>query len=114
LDYYAFLDVMLLTSIREAQPLVILEAYAAGLPVVSTRVGNVAEMMDYDDRFLASSKDAEKLAESVEWIHQHPEETAQVVTEKQRKVRERYDKVTLYDTFGRLYTTIVEGQQWQA
>jgi len=30
LNYYAFLDVMLLTSIREAQPLVILEAYAAG------------------------------------------------------------------------------------
>ncbi len=114
LEYYAFLDVMLLTSIREAQPLVILEAYAAGLPVVSTRVGNVAEMMDYDDRFLASSKDAEKLAESVVWIHSHPEETDQVVRQKQQKVRERYDKVTLYETFGRLYTTIVEGQPWRA
>jgi len=70
--------------------------------------------MDYDDRFLASPKDAEKLAESVVWIHQHPEETAQVVTQKQQKVRERYDKVTLYETFGRLYTAIVEGKPWRA
>ena len=57
--YYEFLDVLLLTSVREAQPLVILEAYAAGLPVVSTRVGNVPELLDYDERFLASSQDAE-------------------------------------------------------
>jgi glycosyltransferase involved in cell wall biosynthesis len=62
LEYYAYLDVMLLTSIREAQPLVILEAWSAGVPVVATKVGNVAEMLDYDERFLSPSKDPDTLA----------------------------------------------------
>ena len=72
-EYYAFLDVLLLTSVREAQPLVILEAHCAGVPVVATRVGNVGELLDYDERFVASSKDPEKLAAGVRYIYEHPE-----------------------------------------
>ena len=50
-EYYSFIDVLVLSSIREAQPLVILEGYCAGIPSVSTRVGNVPEMLDYDEIF---------------------------------------------------------------
>ncbi len=114
LDYYSFLDVMLLTSIREAQPLVILEAWAAGVPVVSTKVGDVPEMLDNDDRFLAAPKDAEKLGESVLWVYRNPEEIGKIIAMKQAKVRERYDKVALYETYGRLYASIAEGTPWQA
>ena len=91
-EYYAFLDVLLLTSVREAQPLVILEAYAAGLPVVSTRVGNVPELLDYDERFLASSKDAAKLAEAVGYVHAHPDEMRAIAARNRDKVDRFYDK----------------------
>ncbi len=40
------LGLMALTSISEAQPLVILEAYAAGVPCVATDVGSCREMID--------------------------------------------------------------------
>lgn len=113
LDYYAFLDVSLITSIREAQPLVILEAYAAGVPVVSTRVGDVPGMLDHDDRFLAAPKDAEKLAESVIWIRRNPEEMREIVEKKRATIRERYDKETLYETYRGLYTAIAEGRPWR-
>jgi glycosyltransferase involved in cell wall biosynthesis len=105
-SYYAFLDVLVLTSIREAQPLVILEAYAAGLPVVSTMVGNVPELLDYDERFLAPSKDAEKLASAVRYIHDNPAEMAEIARTNKGKVERFYDKADVYARYGQLYDTL--------
>ena len=44
-QYLPKIDVIVLTSISEAQPLVILEAGAAGIPVVATRVGACRELI---------------------------------------------------------------------
>lgn len=44
--YYPKLDVLVLTSISEGQPLVILEAQALGVPVVSTDVGACRELLE--------------------------------------------------------------------
>ncbi len=44
-DHIASIDVILLTSISEAQPLVILEAGAAGVPAVATDVGACRELI---------------------------------------------------------------------
>ncbi len=57
-DYYRQLDVIVLTSISEAQPLVILEAFASGVPVVATDVGACPELIfgrSADDRLLGNS-----------------------------------------------------------
>lgn len=43
--YLPLIDVIAFSSISEAQPLVVLEAGAAGIPVVSTDVGAVREML---------------------------------------------------------------------
>jgi glycosyltransferase involved in cell wall biosynthesis len=43
--YFPRVDVLVLTSISEAQPLSILEAGAAGIPTVATHVGACAEMI---------------------------------------------------------------------
>jgi glycosyltransferase involved in cell wall biosynthesis len=45
-EIYPEIDLLLLTSISEGQPLVILEAYAAALPVVSTDVGACRELIE--------------------------------------------------------------------
>jgi glycosyltransferase involved in cell wall biosynthesis len=55
---YGDLDIVVLTSFSEGQPLVILEAYAAGLPVVATDVGACREMIEGragSDRLLGAS-----------------------------------------------------------
>jgi glycosyltransferase involved in cell wall biosynthesis len=44
LDWYPKLDLVVLTSISEAQPLVILEANIAGIPVVASDVGACSEL----------------------------------------------------------------------
>ena len=45
-DILPQLGIMVLTSISEAQPLVILEAYAAGVPCVATDVGSCRELIE--------------------------------------------------------------------
>lgn len=103
LDYYCFLDVLLLTSIREAQPLVILEGWVAGIPVVATKVGNIPEMLDYDNRFLAASKDFEALADSVEFIYKYPERIYEINRKNKLKVRNFYNKEKLHQIYRDLY-----------
>jgi glycosyltransferase involved in cell wall biosynthesis len=102
-EYYSFLDVLLLTSVREAQPLVILEAYCAGVPVVATRVGNVGELLDYDDRFIAPSKDPEKLAAGVRFVYEHPEEIGRIIQRNRDRVVRFYDRDKVFQTYGDLY-----------
>ncbi len=56
--YYQFLDVVVLTSLSEAQPYVILEANVVGIPVVATDVGACRELLegrDAADRALGAS-----------------------------------------------------------
>ena len=45
-EFLASIDIMLLTSISEGLPLVILEAFSASIPVVSTDVGACREMIE--------------------------------------------------------------------
>jgi glycosyltransferase involved in cell wall biosynthesis len=102
-DYYAFLDVLLLTSIREAQPLVILEAFCAGVPVVSTRVGNVPELLGFDDRFMTNSKDPDALATAVRFVHENAPEIAAIVEKNRERVLKFYDRQTVFDRYRELY-----------
>jgi glycosyltransferase involved in cell wall biosynthesis len=44
--YYQAMNVFALTSSSEGMPLAVLEAWAAGVPVVATRVGGLPELID--------------------------------------------------------------------
>lgn len=103
LDYYKFLNVLLLTSVREAQPLVILEGYCGGVPAVATAVGNIPEMLDYDDRFIAPSKDSVKLAECIQYIHDHPEEMTKINEANKQKAVTYYNKIDLHKRYKEIY-----------
>jgi glycosyltransferase involved in cell wall biosynthesis len=64
---YADLDAVVLTSRNEGSPVALIEAMAAGRPVVSTRVGGVAELVG-DAGLLTGVDDAPALAGAVQRI----------------------------------------------
>lgn len=64
LSVYKTIDVFLMTSITEGLPNTMLEALSMGLPVVSTNVGGVSELMvDDETGFLCKAKDVACLAD---------------------------------------------------
>ena len=82
---YGDLDVVVLTSFSEGQPLVILEAYAWGLPVIATDVGACREMIEGrsdDDRRIGPSGVVTRVAA--------PKETAAAMVRLARDVRARW------------------------
>lgn len=107
-DYYSFLDVMVLSSLREAQPLVVLEGWAAGVPSVCTRVGNAPEMLDYNDRLLAPSKDAAGLADAVLYVHDHPAEIEVMNGRNKARVGQHYHKADMMRRYAAVYHDVAE------
>lgn len=78
-ELLSLLDVFVLSSHMEANPLSILEAMASGKPAVATRVGSIPENLeDGKTGFLVPPGDAEALADRVLWLLDHPAEAAQM------------------------------------
>lgn len=65
--YYNLFDIFVLPSKSEGTPLVILEAMAKGLPIVSTNVGGIPEQItNLKSGILVPPRNPKKLAEAIE------------------------------------------------
>jgi len=76
---YASADVFVMPSKTETLGLVIMEAMAAGCPVVACRAGGIPDAVeDGVTGFLYEPDDAAGLVRTVEWVLEHPAERATV------------------------------------
>lgn len=62
---FAAFDAFVLSSRSEGLPIVLLEAMAAGTPIVATRVGGVPELLGTEDALLVPPEDPSALAEAI-------------------------------------------------
>ena len=82
-------DVFVLPSLKEGLPYVILEAKAAGVPVIASAVGGIPDLVSpEEDDFLVPPKDSEMLAQSL--LAFFSEKKAKEL----RPAQERYTKAT--------------------
>jgi glycosyltransferase involved in cell wall biosynthesis len=97
-------DVLLLTSISEGIPLTLLEAMAAGLPVVATRVGGVAEVVvDGETGLLAASGDDAALAAALRQLAQEPGLRQRLGACGCQRVRDHFDDAAMLTSYDQIY-----------
>ena len=75
-DAYKYLkafDLFVLSSVKEGQPWVILEAMVAPLPIVATNIAGIPEMIENEKSgLLVEPADSDALAAAIEKILTHP------------------------------------------
>jgi glycosyltransferase involved in cell wall biosynthesis len=89
--YYGIANIAVLSSLSEGSPNALLEAMAAGVPVVATDVGGVPEIAVRDDTaLLVQPGDPGELAESMGRLIREPRLASRLAARARQIVQERY------------------------
>jgi len=102
-------DCLVLSTVtQEAFGRVIIEAQAAGVPVVATRVGGVSEIIDHEKTgLLVQPKEIEAMSDAVLRILNNPEFSAGLVAEAKKKIDSRYTLSTMADATIAVYKELM-------
>ena len=101
-------DIFVLTSVFEVMPLSILEAMAAGVPVVSTPVGAVAEMIaNGKSGYVLENFSAHALAERINFLLGNAELRKRMGTNSQKRVNELFSLQKMIHSTERIFDSLV-------
>ena len=105
IDEYKNADIYLHPSLEEITPLAIMEAFAAGLPVIASNVGAVSELVqDGLNGFLTNAKDPAKMAHCVGKLILQPELRIEFGANGRKLISANYDSTILNKRLELLYT----------
>jgi glycosyltransferase involved in cell wall biosynthesis len=105
---YAAFDVVALTSKLEGTPVALIEAAAAGKPVVATNVGGVSEVVRHGNTgLLVPPKDPVAVATNVLTLLDDPQGAARMGEEGAEWVRDRFSDQRLADDLTALYDELL-------
>ena len=115
-DYLGFMDMTILTSISEGQPLTILESFAAYVPVIATDVGNCRGLLyGEDDDFgkagiLTHIMNIEEIANAMVYMAEHPEERKRMARAGYRRLMRKYKIEDMKNVYEDIYRKAAERQ----
>lgn len=101
-------DALLLPSVEEGIANVVLEAMAAGVPVITTDCGGMNEVvMDGENGFITGVRDAEALAAKIEMLARMNTGQIRAITESAREtVRSRFTREIQKKSFAAFYNKL--------
>jgi glycosyltransferase involved in cell wall biosynthesis len=101
-------DVFVLSSDYEGNPLSVLEAMAAGLPVVSTAVGGVPELVQHGvTGLLVPAGDARALAEAITQLGRDADQRAAMGNAARQTALERFDVRVMSHAYAKFYLELL-------
>ena len=115
-DYLGKMDMTILTSISEGQPLTILEAMSAGIPCIATNVGSCKQLLyGYKDDTLGKSgiivpvMMVDKIADAIITLAQDPELRREMGEVGALRVQRFYQQEKVIQIYRSLYDNLVKG-----
>ena len=115
-DYLGWMDMTILTSISEGQPLTILESFAAYVPVIATDVGNCRGLLyGEDDDFgkagiLTHIMNIEEIANAMVYMAENPEERRRMAKVGYQRLIRKYKIEDMKKNYEGIYRKAAERQ----
>jgi glycosyltransferase involved in cell wall biosynthesis len=108
------LDVVICCSKNEGTPVALIEAMAAGVPVLSTEVGGVGDLIVHGETgWLVPSGDPDALARGIRELLADPERRARPLAAARAAVLARHDVKGLIHRMDALYTSVIAAKKGQ-
>jgi glycosyltransferase involved in cell wall biosynthesis len=110
-DLLGALDAFVLSSNYEGNPLSVIEAMAAGLPIVSTAAGGVPELIENGrEGFIVQPGDLAGLADSMTFLLNHENARKSMGGAAARRAKEHFDISAMLTAYEELYETLGSGK----
>jgi glycosyltransferase involved in cell wall biosynthesis len=101
--------IMVIPSRAESLPYVVLEAAAAGLPLITTKVGGIPEIYGTLTNTLVPAEDVGALTQTIAHTLDHPDATAELAKRLQERVASSFSVDTMVDGVLSAYETALAG-----
>jgi len=106
---YGAADVFVAPSLQDNLPNTVMEALACGTPCVAFNTGGIPEMVDNQvSGYLAIPKDAQDLAQGIDWVLRDPERWRSLGQQARLKAERDFDGVIQAKKYASFYTELLE------
>lgn len=106
--YLEAFDIYVCSSVKEGFPYSVLEAMSAGLPIISTRVGGIPEMItDGTDGLLVDAGDARRLADSMLKLYDDENLRIRLGNAARQSARDRFSINQMIDQTEAIYQDLI-------
>jgi len=100
-------DVFVLSSDYEGNPLSVMEAMAAGKPMICTAVGGVPELVEDGCGLLVPPRDAQALSEAMSRMLENPNARKSMGEKSARRAAERFNLRAMTKAYEALYNELI-------
>lgn len=111
-QYFSEASIFCLPSYSEGFPMAVLDAWAYHLPVVTTPVGGLTDVLvDQENAMVFEIGNIDMLALKLSQLIENPEFRSTIANESSRLAQTQFDMTTIYNNLKRLYINVLNNQE---